>query len=529
MIQAPIFHVNGDDPEAVRPGRAAGLRVPPGVQQGRRHRPGLLPPPRPQRGRRPVVHPAADVRPDRRQALGAQALHRGADRPRRHHPRGGRAGAARLPGPAGAGLRRDPRGASAVARRRHRRRARAAGRAARAGRRAGVGRPRSTLEVRQADRRRAGQPARGLHRPPAAAAAAAAAGARWSTEGGIDWGMGEMLAFGSLLLEGTPGPAGRPGHPPRHLRPAARGAHRPGDRRGVHPAGAPRRGPGAVLRLRLAAVASSRRWASSTATRSPAPTRWCCGRRSSATSSTARRRSSTSSSPRASRSGASAPASCCCCRTATRARARTTPRRRIERFLQLCAEDNMTVAHARDAGVNYFHLLRWQALPRAAPAADRLHARSRCCGSRPRRRAVEEFTTGTFRPVIGDDRRSTRPAVRRVLLCSGKVYYDLRPSGRSASDSDDRDRPGRAALPAARRRARRRRSRRTRDAELRLGAGGAGEPGRVAVHGAQPAGAPRRPRAARRLPRRPSASPAAGSHKMHEVEQRGAGRAGLRR
>ena len=48
-------------PRGVHPGGAAGLRVPPGVQQGRRHRPGLLPPPRSQRGRRPVVHPAADV------------------------------------------------------------------------------------------------------------------------------------------------------------------------------------------------------------------------------------------------------------------------------------------------------------------------------------------------------------------------------------------------------------------------------------------------------------------------------------
>ena len=67
-------------PRGMHPGRAAGLRVPPGVQEGRRHRPGLLPPPRPQRGRRPVVHPAADVRPDRAEALGPQALHRVADR-----------------------------------------------------------------------------------------------------------------------------------------------------------------------------------------------------------------------------------------------------------------------------------------------------------------------------------------------------------------------------------------------------------------------------------------------------------------
>ena len=71
-------------PRGLRAGRRAGLRVPPGVQQGRRHRHGLLPPPRPQRGRRPVDDPAADVQPDRGQALGAQALHRVADRPRRH-------------------------------------------------------------------------------------------------------------------------------------------------------------------------------------------------------------------------------------------------------------------------------------------------------------------------------------------------------------------------------------------------------------------------------------------------------------
>ena len=96
-------------PRGVHPGRPARLRVPPGVQQGRRDRPGLLPPPRAQRGRRPVVHPAADVRPDRAEALGAQALHRVADRSRRHHRRRGRAGPARLPAAAGAGLHRGAR------------------------------------------------------------------------------------------------------------------------------------------------------------------------------------------------------------------------------------------------------------------------------------------------------------------------------------------------------------------------------------------------------------------------------------
>jgi hypothetical protein len=72
-------------PRGLHPGGPAGLRVPPDVQQGRRHRPRVLPPPRAQRGRRPQLHPAADVRPHRGQALGAQALHRGAGGPWRHH------------------------------------------------------------------------------------------------------------------------------------------------------------------------------------------------------------------------------------------------------------------------------------------------------------------------------------------------------------------------------------------------------------------------------------------------------------
>ena len=94
-------------PRGVRARGRAGLRVPPGVQQGRRHRHGLLPAPRPQRGRRPVDDAAADVQPHRGQALGPQALHRGPHRPRRHLAGGRRGGAARLPAAAGAGLPRD--------------------------------------------------------------------------------------------------------------------------------------------------------------------------------------------------------------------------------------------------------------------------------------------------------------------------------------------------------------------------------------------------------------------------------------
>ncbi len=92
MVQAPIFHVNGDDPEAcVRVG-AAGVPVPPGVPQGRRHRHGLLPPLRAQRAGRPEPHPAPDVRADQGPPQRPQDLHRDAGAPGRHHHGGGGGG-----------------------------------------------------------------------------------------------------------------------------------------------------------------------------------------------------------------------------------------------------------------------------------------------------------------------------------------------------------------------------------------------------------------------------------------------------
>jgi 2-oxoglutarate decarboxylase len=97
---------------------------------------------------------------------------------------------------------------------------------------------------------------------------------------------------------------------------------------------------------------------------------------------------------------------------------------RIERFLSMCAEDNMTVAHP-STPASYFHLLRWHAYhePRRPLIVftPKSMLRLKAAAS-----AVEDLTSGSFRPVIpetvGDIDSS---AVRRVLLCSGKVYYDL--------------------------------------------------------------------------------------------------------
>ncbi|MFJ5531327.1 multifunctional oxoglutarate decarboxylase/oxoglutarate dehydrogenase thiamine pyrophosphate-binding subunit/dihydrolipoyllysine-residue succinyltransferase subunit [Streptomyces sp. NPDC093261] len=95
---------------------------------------------------------------------------------------------------------------------------------------------------------------------------------------------------------------------------------------------------------------------------------------------------------------------------------------RPERFLQICAQNNMTVAMPTLPS-NYFHLLRWQVHnPHHKPLVvftPKSMLRLKAAASK-----AEEFTTGRFRPVIGD--ASVDPAaVRKVVFCAGKVYYDL--------------------------------------------------------------------------------------------------------
>ena len=304
-----------------------------------------------------------------------QALHRGADRPRRHHGRGGRGGAARLPGAAGAGVHRDPRRAPAAA--------------------AGGRRPAG----------RDGRPIDHVRAPPTAIAEARSSGsatpsstcrraspphprllpllqrrARWSARATSTGRSARLLAFGSLLIDGRHGAPGRPGLPARHVRPAARRAGRPRDRRGVHAAASVRRSqaPGSTSTTRCCReyAAMGFEYGYSVA-RPDALVCWeaqfgdfANGAQSIVDEFISLRRGEVGPAVRGRR---------CCCRTATRARARTTPPARIERYLQLCAEDNMTVAMPTTPA-NYFHLLRRQALSRPAEAAGRVHARSRCCG-----------------------------------------------------------------------------------------------------------------------------------------------------
>ncbi|MFI6507511.1 multifunctional oxoglutarate decarboxylase/oxoglutarate dehydrogenase thiamine pyrophosphate-binding subunit/dihydrolipoyllysine-residue succinyltransferase subunit [Streptosporangium sp. NPDC050855] len=95
---------------------------------------------------------------------------------------------------------------------------------------------------------------------------------------------------------------------------------------------------------------------------------------------------------------------------------------RIERFLQMCAQDNMTVAQPT-LPANYFHLLRWQTLSnRHRPLVvftPKSLLRHKAAVS-----AVGDFTSGSFQAVLGDH-AVDQGAVRKVVLVSGKLYYDL--------------------------------------------------------------------------------------------------------
>ncbi|MDT0167585.1 multifunctional oxoglutarate decarboxylase/oxoglutarate dehydrogenase thiamine pyrophosphate-binding subunit/dihydrolipoyllysine-residue succinyltransferase subunit [Pseudarthrobacter sp. BRE9] len=96
---------------------------------------------------------------------------------------------------------------------------------------------------------------------------------------------------------------------------------------------------------------------------------------------------------------------------------------RIERFLQLCAEDNMIVANPTTAA-SHFHLLRRQAYSRPRKPliifTPKQLLRLKAAAS-----SVEDFTNGTFRPVIAEHEQLPAAAVERVLLVSGRLYYDL--------------------------------------------------------------------------------------------------------
>lgn len=106
---------------------------------------------------------------------------------------------------------------------------------------------------------------------------------------------------------------------------------------------------------------------------------------------------------------------------------------RLERFLTLSAENNMIVANVTTPA-NYFHLIRRQLAwnfrkPLVLMSPKSLLRHPKCVS------ALEDFSKGAFSELI-DDATVKAASVRKVVLCSGKLYYDLL-EARDASGKND--------------------------------------------------------------------------------------------
>ena len=97
---------------------------------------------------------------------------------------------------------------------------------------------------------------------------------------------------------------------------------------------------------------------------------------------------------------------------------------RLERWLQLCSEHNMQIVMPSEAA-QMFHMLRRQALrPYRKPLI--IFLSKRLLRFKDSMNSLSDFTEGSeFRPIIGDKEERDNNSVKRVILCAGQVYYDL--------------------------------------------------------------------------------------------------------
>ena len=107
---------------------------------------------------------------------------------------------------------------------------------------------------------------------------------------------------------------------------------------------------------------------------------------------------------------------------------------RLERFLQLCAEGNMRVTYPTTPA-QYFHMLRRQAIRR--PERPMIVMTPKSLLRLPQATSqVGELTEGGFQHVLADPTVEDPAEIRRLVLCTGKIYYDLQGHPRREERSD---------------------------------------------------------------------------------------------
>ncbi|MGH3512246.1 MAG: multifunctional oxoglutarate decarboxylase/oxoglutarate dehydrogenase thiamine pyrophosphate-binding subunit/dihydrolipoyllysine-residue succinyltransferase subunit [Pseudonocardiaceae bacterium] len=192
---------------------------------------------------------------------------------------------------------------------------------------------------------------------------------------------------------------------------------------------------------------------------------------------------------------------------------------RIERFLQLCAEGSMTVAQP-STPANYFHLLRRHAL-------DGVHRPLVVFTPKSMLRLkaavspVQDFTSGRFASVLDDPMVIDCSAVRRVLLCSGKISYELHAARQQRGIADTAIVRVEQLYPVPQRRLATALDRYPHATEVYWVQEEPANQGTWPFYGLSlPELMPERLGGLRRISRRAMAAPSAGSAKVHEVEQR---------
>jgi 2-oxoglutarate dehydrogenase E1 component len=106
---------------------------------------------------------------------------------------------------------------------------------------------------------------------------------------------------------------------------------------------------------------------------------------------------------------------------------------RIERYLQVCADENLRVCNVTTPA-QYFHVLRRQLRAKSAKPLILFTPKS-LLRFPPSFSSLDALATGTFQPLLDDSEASDKRAIERVTLSAGKVFYDLH---RARSERKDR-------------------------------------------------------------------------------------------
>jgi 2-oxoglutarate dehydrogenase E1 component len=107
---------------------------------------------------------------------------------------------------------------------------------------------------------------------------------------------------------------------------------------------------------------------------------------------------------------------------------------RLERYLQLCAENNLQVCYPTTPA-QYFHLLRRQVMQELVRPLIVMTPKS-LLRLPAATSTIDDLTNGGFQPVIDDAVVTDKTKVTRILVCSGKVFYDLETA--RAANNDQR-------------------------------------------------------------------------------------------